>query len=111
MTAASLALNDSQHWCDWFNDMSSHQTTVPLVFSDLLTQTVQLQLVDLQVRPDDKNTNQYFILRLKSGVFSDIPPGTHPLDSMQTVAEMCLLTVSLCVRRHTLHPAARAGGF
>lgn len=34
--------------------ISSHQTTIPLVFSDLLTQTVQLQLVDLQVWPDRK---------------------------------------------------------
>lgn len=29
----------------------SHQTAVPLVFSDLLPQTLQLQLVDLQVGP------------------------------------------------------------
>lgn len=27
----------------------THQATIPLVFSDLLTQAVQLQLVDLQV--------------------------------------------------------------
>lgn len=94
--------------------MSSYQTTVPLVFSDLLTQTVQLQLVDLQVRPDDKNPNQFFIFKdskAESSVFSNIPHDSRPLDSMQTVVEMCLLTVSLCVRRHTLHPAARAGGF
>lgn len=57
----------SQYWCDWF-DVSSHQTTVPLVFSDLLTQTVELQLVDLQVRPDNKNPS-LFILRLKNSRF------------------------------------------
>lgn len=71
--------------------LCSHQTAVPLVFSDLLTQTLQLQLVDLQVGPD-----------------SDIRFNTQGRGG---VAGMRLLTVSLCVRPHTLHPAARAAGF
>lgn len=45
--------------------LSSHQTTVPFVFSDLLSQTVQLQLVDLQVRPNNKNPSS-LLLQLES---------------------------------------------
>lgn len=54
-TASGLVLNDCLYWYDRFDYMGSHQATVPLVLSGLLTQTVQLQLVDLQVRPDNKN--------------------------------------------------------
>lgn len=45
------------NWFDWFYGTGlSHQTTVPLVLSDLLAQAVQLQLMDLQVGPEDKHT-------------------------------------------------------
>lgn len=106
----------SQYWCDWFDYVSSHQTTVPLVLSGLLTQTVQLQLVDLEVWPDNKNpitvTSSFSESKaFASCIFSDSPPGSHPLEWMQTEPEKCLLTVSLCVRQRTLHPAARAAGF
>lgn len=115
-TAAGLVLNHSQYWCDWFDNWGSHQSTVPLVFSDLLTQTVQLQLVDLQVRPDNKKpitvTSSFQDSKaVVSCIFIDIPPGSRPLESIQTLPEMCLLTVGLCVRQRRLHPAAQAGGF
>lgn len=72
---------------------ASHQTTVPLVFSDLLTQTLQLQLVDLQVGPDGD-------IRLNAAY-----------SGMHWSGWGGLLTVSLCVRPRTLRPAAQAGGF
>lgn len=53
---ASLSVqSSSRHRMSGGTGLSAHQTTVPLVFSDLLTQTVQLQLVDLQVRPSNTN--------------------------------------------------------
>lgn len=49
----------------------THQATIPLVFSDLLTQAVQLQLVDLQVRPDDEKEIifAFFILKREAQLF------------------------------------------
>lgn len=46
--------------CTGVTGLSSHQTAVPLVVSYLLTQTVQLQLVDLQVWPNDTNPPSLF---------------------------------------------------
>lgn len=43
----------------------THQATIPLVFSDLLTQAVQLQLVDLQVRPDGEKEIIFAFVMLK----------------------------------------------
>lgn len=89
--------------------MSSHQTAVPLVLSGLLTQTVQLQLVDLQVRPGNKKNPSVLLLFLTqkqprtscSVIYSTRPPEPEP----------CLLTVSLGVRQRTLRPAAPAAAF
>lgn len=49
----------------------THQATIPLVFSDLLTQAVQLQLVDLQVRPDGEKEiiSPFFMLKREAQLF------------------------------------------
>lgn len=72
---------------------ASHQTAVSLVVSDLLTQTVQLQLVDLQVGPGNDSVS------------------SEPLETEAAAAGTCLLTASLYAGQRTLHPAALAWEF
>jgi len=108
-------MNVSQYWGYWSDDMGAHQTTVPLVLSALLAQTFQLQLVDLQVRPDKTNKLVFLYFQTKKATvscpFCDFPPGSRPREALPTAPETRLLTVSLDARRRTLHPAARAAGF
>lgn len=87
-------LNHSSWWYDRFNGCDAYQTTIPLVFSDLLPQTVQLQLVDLQVRPDDKNNiHCYSILK---GILPHF--ASSPIAMIPIVVAVCSLSfiISTC---------------